>query len=297
MIPAEGFSLAATVMPPRGAAPRVRYPAVILVPTGAGDRDATVSGIPILAQLAAALSDHGFLVVRYDRRSVGKSGGRDERATLDDYAFDVLSAYRWLKKRKDVDKRRITLVGHSQGSVVAMIAAAREEDVAGLVLIAAPSVKGSDLILEQQRSLLGAMNVTDAERKSKIDLQQRIHAAVLTGKGWESLPEDVRRQADTPFFKSLLEFDPAVWMRRVRQHVLIVQGASDDVIPPQHAETLAQLARQRNRNRRVETALLPGVNHLLVRAGPADSRGTGEVKQTTIVPDAAARIVQFLRSI
>ena len=296
MIPAYGFNLAATLTIPRTVSAGVRFPAVILVPgSGQVDRDETIAGIPIFAQLAAALAEQGYLVVRYDKRGVGKSGGRDERATIEDFAEDVRSAFKWLKKRKDVDKKRITVVGHGEGGAVAMVAAAREEDVAALVLMAAPGVKGADLILEQQRHLLDVMKVTDPERKAKIDLQQKIQAAVMTGAGWEGIPGDVRRQADTPWFRSLLEFDPAKWMRRIRQPLLILQGDLDTRVRPYNANNLAQLAQQRKRKTAVELVHLPGVNHLLVRATTGEVSEYPHLKDKTIVADVPRRIAGFLR--
>jgi pimeloyl-ACP methyl ester carboxylesterase len=298
MIPAYGFNLAGTLTRPAAAAAGVRHPAVILVPgSGRVERNETVAGIPIFAQLAGSLAQQGYMVVRYDKRGVGRSGGRDERATIEDFAGDVHSVFKWLKKRKDVDKKRISIVGHSEGGVVAMIAGAREEDVAALVLIAAPGTRGADLILEQQRHLLDVMKTSDAERSAKVDLQQKIQLAVMTGVGWEGLPADVRRQADTPWFKSLLEFDPAKWMPRVKQPVLIVQGDLDTQVPAHHAEKLAELARQRKKKPPVEVARLTGVNHLLVRATTGEVAEYPELKEKTIVPDAAARIAEFLRRV
>ena len=297
MIPGLGFNLAATVTSPAGPVVKgVRHPAVILVPgSGLVDRDGTVAGIPIFAQLAGALAEQGYLVVRYDKRAVGKSGGRDERATIEDYAGDALSIYSWLKKRKDVDKKRISIAGYSEGGTVAMIAGAREEDLAALVLIAAPGTKGTDLILEQQRLVLESMKTGEEERQAKVDLQQKIQLAVMTGVGWEALPAEMRKRADTPLFKSLLEFDPAKWMPRVKQPLLIVQGALDTQVPPHHADKLAALAGQRKKKAPAEVLRLPGVNHLLVRAETGEVTEYATLKERTIVPDVAGRIAEFLR--
>ena len=62
-----------------------------------------MAGIPLFAQLAGQLAERDFVVLRYDKRGVGKSGGRIERVTLDDYAEDAIAAVKWLAKRKDVD--------------------------------------------------------------------------------------------------------------------------------------------------------------------------------------------------
>ena len=64
-------------------------------------------------------------MVRYDKRGVGQSGGRSEFATLGDYAEDVVAVVKFLEKRKDIDPKRIALVGHSEGAAVALLAARR----------------------------------------------------------------------------------------------------------------------------------------------------------------------------
>ena len=111
---------------PADAAATTRLPAVVLDRRlGPMDRDETAYGIPIFAQLANALADAGFAVVRYDKRGVGQSGGRGEFATLADYAEDVVAAMKFLEKRKDIDPKRIALVGHSEGAAVALLAARR----------------------------------------------------------------------------------------------------------------------------------------------------------------------------
>ena len=73
-------------------------------------------------------------MLRYDKRGVGQSGGRSERATLQDYADDLIAAVKWLAKRQDIDPKRIAVAGHSEGGAVAMLAAAREKKISSLVL-------------------------------------------------------------------------------------------------------------------------------------------------------------------
>ena len=88
-IPGNGFVLAGTVSKPAGQS-HPRLPAVVLVGgTGPADRDNLAYGVPILGEIAGALADAGFLVVRYDKRGIGQSGGRAEAASLADYAEDT----------------------------------------------------------------------------------------------------------------------------------------------------------------------------------------------------------------
>ena len=266
----SGFSLAATLTTPvaRQAPPDGRWSAVVLVGgSGQVDRDETVAGIPIFGQLAGALADAGYLVLRYDKRGIGLSGGRPEAADLDDYAADLREIVRYLDDRQDVDRDRIAVVGHSEGGWVGLLTAARERKVGALALVAAPGTSGAELILEQQRHELDRLATPPDERQAKIALQQRIHDAVLGDGSWDGVPEDVRRQADTPWFRSFLEFKPSEVVRRVRQPVLIVQGSLDTQVQPHHADRLEELANARTRREAtVEVARLAGLNHLLVPA-------------------------------
>ena len=148
-MPANGFNLAGTVSKPATAS-ATRWPAVVLV-GGAGqtDRDVTVAGIPVLGQLAGALADSGFLVLRFDKRGVGQSGGRPESATFTDYAEDLRAVVRYVGNRKDVDRDRLAVVGHSEGGSVGLLAASKDRRIAALVLIACSGVTGAELNLAQ----------------------------------------------------------------------------------------------------------------------------------------------------
>jgi uncharacterized protein len=281
-VPATGFTIAATISKPREVRPGQRLPAIVLVPgSGQVDRDEFVAGIPIFGQLASALADAGHLVIRYDKRGVGQSGGREESATLEDYAEDVRSVVRFLSRRRDVDSRDITVAGHSEGGWIALLAASREKRIARLALLATPGTTGAELVLEQQRRALERSALTDAEKQERVELQQKIHHAVSTGTGWDGVPEALRRQADTPWFASLLAFDPARVMPRVRQPLLIVQPELDRQVPPHHADRLAEMAKARRRQAPVETVSLPGLNHLFVPAT------TGEVDEYTVLDSKA----------
>ena len=102
------------------------------------DRDEFVAGIPIFAQLANALADAGYLVVRYDERGAGQSGGRQESATLQEFAADARAVVTYLSKRRDVDPRRIALVGYGEGGWISLLVGERENKVAAIGLVAAP---------------------------------------------------------------------------------------------------------------------------------------------------------------
>ena len=141
-----GFTVGATVtVPPSAApAPAVRHPAVVLVPGfGPEDRDEVMGNVPVFGLLAGHLADAGYLVVRYDRRGVGQSGGRPENATLEDYRDDLLEVIRSVRQRKDVDGDRIAVIGYQDGGAVAMLAAAKDDAVMALGLAAVPGTSAA----------------------------------------------------------------------------------------------------------------------------------------------------------
>jgi pimeloyl-ACP methyl ester carboxylesterase len=292
----NGFVLKGTLSKP-AAAPAPRLPAVVLVAgSGLTDRDEVVAGVPIFGQLADAMANAGFVVLRYDKRGVGQSGGRDEAATLADYADDVRAAVRFLAARKDVDPKRIAVAGYGEGGPVAMIAAAKDKRIAALVLVATIGTTGAELNMEQVRRALDRSNRSEADKQATLEMQKKIQQAVLTGTGWDEVAA-YRTQADTPWFQSFLAFDPARTMNDVRQPLFIVQGGVDTEVPSTHANRLQSLANQRKKRPSTDLVVVPAVNHLLVPAR------TGEADEYSALPDkhvsaeVSGAIVRWLQTV
>jgi pimeloyl-ACP methyl ester carboxylesterase len=293
IIPAAGFNLGATMTRPANAAAKV--PAVILVGgTDADDRDGTAFGVPILANLAGAASQAGFLAVRYDKRGSGQSGGRRESATISDLSDDLRAVVKWLSKRKDVDNKRILVLGHAEGAWVALLSASRDKGIAGIISIDAPSTTGAQLALEQQQRALDRLKASPAERAEKVELQKKVQDAVLTGKGWEGVPPELRKQVDTPWTQSVLAFDPARVIDDVRQPMLFIHAALDRQIPVSHVDRLVELARSESKSKSVEAVTVRGVNHLLVPAVTGESDEYASLTDLTVSKDVTAAVQMWL---
>jgi alpha-beta hydrolase superfamily lysophospholipase len=293
----NGFNLAATVSRPVGQQQKMRFPAVILVAgSGPQDRNELVFGIPIFGQIANALADAGYLVVRYDKRGVAQSGGRAESVTLNDYTEDLRAVVAYTAKRPDVDGKRIAVLGHSEGAAVAMLAAANDKRIAALTLVAGMGTTGAEIVLEQQQHLLGRSKFSDDERKQKMELQHKIHQAVLTGKGWDDIPPDIRKAAESPWFQSFLVFDPAKVMKDIRQPILILQGSLDTQVAPHHAEKLAALANARKKGGAVQLTMVDGVNHLLVPAETGEFDEYPDLKDKRVSRKVIETIAEWLRT-
>ena len=155
-----------------------------------------------------------------------------------------------------------------------------------MVTIGATGSRGADLILEMQQQVLDALKLPPEERQSRIDLQKKIQAAVISGTGWEGVPEAMRRQADTPWFKSVLMFDPAQVVPRVKQPILILHAELDPNIPPVEADRLAEIARARKKTAPPEVVKVPGVTNTL-----------GEPGGRTISPRVVSAIADFLKKL
>jgi|KBSSwiStaDraftv2_1062776.scaffolds.fasta_scaffold57083_4 pimeloyl-ACP methyl ester carboxylesterase len=296
-IPSNGFSLVGTISRPTQEA-AVKLPAVVLVGgSGPTDRDGMAYGIPILGEIAGALADAGFLVVRYDKRGIGQSGGRAESASLTDYAEDVIAAVKMLAARKDVDPKRIAVIGHSEGGSVAMIAGAKDKRIAAVGLLATPGVTGAEVVLAQQKHLLDRSTLSAEDKQAKIDQQKRIHQAVISGKGLDQLPPEVRRAVDNAEFQSILITDPSKLMPNLRKPLLIVQPELDTQVEPANADKLDVLAKQRKNAPPVETVKLPGVNHLLVPATTGEVEEYARLTERHVSPAVTQALVTWLKKI
>ena len=304
-VPANGFSLGATVTtplppatPPSSPAGRKPEAPVVVLVGGSGpqDRDFSTYGVPIFGQLAGRLSDAGYFVVRYDGRGIGRSGGRTETATLAEYADDLLRVVEWLRRREDVDDRRIAVVGYGDGGPVAMLAASKQSRIAAVALLAAPGKNGRDVTVEQQTQMLMQLSLPEAERAARIEMQHRVIDAALTGKGWDTIPADVRAQADTPWFKSWLQFDPAAALNKMKQPLLVVHPALDKEIAVQNADNLESLSRGRNKLPATHTkkVVIPGVNHLLVPATTGSVSEYSSLSALTVAPEVSSTVTDWL---
>ena len=220
---------------------------ILIGGSGPTDRDETVAGIPVFGQVARDLVAAGFIVVRYDKRGVGQSGGRAESATIADYAEDARQVRaRGSRKRKGVDKDRIAPRRPQRGRAgrhADRRPRARQGRGDGAHCRRRQRA-ASEVVLEQQKHMLSKMPIDEAQRQEKIALQEKINTAVIKGTGWADIPLAARRVADTPWFYSFLTFDPEKAMNDTRQPVVIVQGELDTQV---HAASRRQARGDRAR--------------------------------------------------
>ena len=291
-VPGNGFNIAATITKPTTGG---KAPVVILVP-GAGpeDRDYTRYGISVFGRLAGALADAGFFVIRYDKRGQGQSGGRLETAGVQEYAEDVRSLVQWVRRRDDVIRDRIAVLGHDEGAAVALTAAGMEGRIRSVALLSATGLTGYQATIAEQARALEQSTRSEAEKQERRAMQQRVLDAAMTGAGWATVPEDVRKQADTEWFRTWLLFDPARALDRFDRPVLVLHGALDREVPIDESRRLAELAREKE-DREVREVVVPGVNHLLVSATTGEVDEYPSLSTRPLAPEVIAAIIDFLK--
>ena len=147
-VPAKGFTLAGTLLVPKNSKPP--FAAVITI-TGSGqqtrDEPLAMPGLEKyrpMRQIAESLASSGIAVLRVDDRGVGGSGGRDQLAnsTTSSFADDVRAEVAYLGVRSDIDPKRIALLGHSEGGIIAPMVALSDPQIAGIVLMAGSGKRG-----------------------------------------------------------------------------------------------------------------------------------------------------------
>ena len=174
-------SLAGTLTLPKSRPPRgTGHPAVVLVSdTGPHNRDAEESNHLPFAVLADYLTTRGIAVLRYDDRGVGKSAGEHAFGTTADFATDAYSAVDFLKKRDDINSTKIGYLGDGEGALIATIASAKRDDIAFLVLLGCPGVRGDKTLIAQTDTLARASGVSQATRDLLTEFSSALYGLLI----------------------------------------------------------------------------------------------------------------------
>jgi fermentation-respiration switch protein FrsA (DUF1100 family) len=305
--PAAKIELAATLTIPPGKGP---FPAVLLmVGSGPHDRDETLAGHKPFLVLADYLTRKGIVVLRADKRGVGKSTGDYSKAVMEDFASDAEAGVAYLKTRAEVDPHKIGLVGHSEGGVEAPMAAVEDPDVAFIVLMAGTGVRGDELLAEQVKLIETAGGKSQADVDKDVATQREILALVEKDKDDAALEKDLRatmagKESDvqidlqiklvsSPWFRGLLEYDPAPTLSKVTCPVLAINGEKDLQVPPDMNLPPIRKALAVGGNKNSEVDELPGLNHLFQTAKTGGIGEYSEIEET-MSPVAMEKVASWI---
>jgi pimeloyl-ACP methyl ester carboxylesterase len=235
----------------------VNRPAVVLIIAGSGptDRD---GNSPLLAgknnsllQLADSLAARGIASLRYDKRGVAKSqikGFKEEQMLFTDGVSDAQGWVQWLREK---GFRKIYIAGHSEGSLIGLIAA-QSEKIKGFISIAGVG-RPIDLVLREQ---LAAGAGPDSLKL----LANRYLDTLMSGQRIAKpnpLLFSLFRPSVQPYMISWLRYDPQQLIRSLSLPVLIMQGTNDVQVKETDAELLARA------NPNAKLVIIENMNHVL----------------------------------
>ncbi len=306
---ADNVKLAGTLSLPRNG--NRKYPAVILISgSGPQNRDSLIAGHRPFLVLSDHLTRQGIAVLRVDDRGTGESDLGSLAATSENYMGDVLAGVDFLKTRKEIDAKQIGLIGHSEGGMIAPMAAARSKDVAFIVLLAGLGQRGEDVVITQTE-LMQKVQGTDSDTIAQgTILLNKIHTIVKSendeSRREQLVREELARHVGTmnetqrkafaplessvrtlmpmfrlPWFRYFITFDPAPVLRHVKVPVLALNGELD--LQVAWKENLDRIAAglKEGKNKDYTVKAFPRLNHLFQTSQTGLPSEYDQIEETT----------------
>ncbi|MFA5368227.1 MAG: alpha/beta hydrolase [Dehalococcoidia bacterium] len=247
------------------------FPCVLMIHgSGPLDRDENTPQMKLDAfnTIAHHLVQNGVASLRYDKRGCGESGGSFDAAGFYDLAQDGMAAYRFLAAHDNVDKNKIFLLGHSEGSMIAPRICLSYPDIAGLILLGV-QVKSleeglkyqAQMIMEDVKKGKGFARfmsriVWKMIRYDPVKTQQALFKKV------KATNKDSFRyrgqKINAKWLREHIEYDTKYTMRNVCCPILSITGDKDIQVDPQDAALVADLAKGK-----VEYHILSNLTHIL----------------------------------
>lgn len=283
-----------------------RFPAVVLVSgSGLQDRNEELFGHKPFLLLAEYFAQRGIAVLRYDDRGCGLSIGNAADATTFDFANDAEAMFNFLAKHKKIDKKRVGIIGHSEGALIAQIVASRNKNVKFIVSYAGQGYNGTEILLQQNRMLFEMQNFPDSVIESRINCMKDFFAIADTApenRFIELFKNTVRQKAgnlskeqlslcgldgsgifvlakqlQNPWMKAFLQLDPKDYLPKISCRILAVGGSHDLQVPAR--ENLARISELTNGRATVRN--FEGLNHLFQHCTPDNSLNYRIIEETT----------------
>jgi len=302
------------------------YPVAILISgSGPQNRDEEIMSHKPFLVIADHLTKNGIAVLRYDDRGTAQSTGDFNAATSREFATDVEAAISYLKTRKEVNVKKIGLIGHSEGGLIAPMVAADSKDVAFIVLLAGPGIPGDQIMIKQNRLIGKAGGIPDqaldkseqmnrkvyAVLKQKLDLAEtKKQIKVLLEEDHNNAPAEQRlsdrdkeavisrmvNSIVSPWTHFFLTYDPAPALEKVKCPVLALNGENDLQVPPKENLEAIKIALEKGGNENFTTKELPNLNHLFQESKTGSPNDYGKIEQT-FSPSALSEVTTWINKI
>ncbi len=321
----SGIHYSGTLTYPKSGGP---FPAAILI-TGSGqqDRDETLFGHKPFAVIADYLTRRGYAVLSVDDRGIGKSTGDLSNATSQDFAKDVESGIKQLQSRTEINQKKIGLIGHSEGGLIASIVASENSHIDFIIMLAGPGLKGSELLEWQNEAIAHAQGASDEMAEAVKKLSTSLIQAVLNSRdsirlseeAWKSFlswkkntnPATVtamgltdetnsrnflRTQLDrlnNPWMIYFLQTDPATFISKLHCNVLALNGSKDIQVVPDQNLAAIDSALKKSHAKNYSTEKLPGLNHLFQHCKTCTVEEYGQLDET-FAPEALEKMGDWI---
>ena len=266
---------------------------VVLIIAGSGptDRDGNSRALPgsnnSLKMLARGLAERGIASLRYDKRGIGSS--QSAMTKEQDLRFDhfVDDAAGWIRQlRSNPRFSTITVVGHSEGSLIGMIAA-RNAGADGFASLEGAGRNAKDILVAQL-----AVQLPPAV----LDQVKDIIAKIDQGQKPDSVPPFLAplfRPSVQPYLTSWFRYTPSEEISKLSIPVLVVQGTTDIQTSEEDARLLAKgLPAAR-------LVMIEGMNHVLKPAPPgrAEQMPIYSDPSIPLVPQLVDEVASFVKGI
>ncbi len=260
--------------------------AIIIAGSGPTDRNGNQNFLKnnALKKLAEGLSKQDIATFRYDKRIVKqiRRGKVDKTISFDDFVKDAKAVIDHFKARGQYNK--IFVIGHSQGSLVGMLAA-KEAGADGFVSLAGAGQNIGDVITEQVKST-APMFAEDT---------QRIITLLKSGKKTSDYPQALASMFDIslqPFMISWMKYHPEEEIKTLNIPILLINGTKDLQVSIKEAERL----KAANKNAILE--ILENMNHVLFEIKGDDLENSKSYNEPfrPIMPGLVSVITKFINN-
>jgi dienelactone hydrolase len=196
---------------------------ILITGSGQQDRDETILGHKPFAVIADYLTKNGYAVLRVDDRGMGKTSFGDlKNATSADFAKDVEAGLAYLNTRKEVDKNKIGLIGHSEGGLIASIVAAGNKNINFIIMLAGTGTKGSTVLADQTEAILLSSGTSKQAATAYKALYEKIIINAIEKDTATAIAESTKayyewkKNTDSTIVRALALQDDAVAQKTIR---------------------------------------------------------------------------------
>lgn len=311
--PDKTLHYGATLTIPKGKGP---FAAMILITgSGAQNRDEEIFEHKPFAVIADYLTRQGFMIMRVDDRGIGTSSGDFSKATTADFVTDVSTSLNYLKNRKEVDLKRLGILGHSEGGMIAPMVASQRNDINFIILLAAPGEKISTLMEKQNVDILKSAGVSNEAAEDYGKLYHNMVSVFLEAKTtgeaetnlagvvneWKkNTPKDIviattgimndttqqnfikglSATLNSPWYKYFLQFDPRPYLTKLNCKVLALNGEKDLQVSSKDNLAAINTALKKSNSPSYEVKEMPGLNHLFQDCNKCTLNEYSELEET-----------------